>query len=132
MPEKYLNKKKKIYFAFLWSMRKLGIDEWIVRLVKVMYDGANSRIRVNSCFSERFEVTVGLHQGSVLSPVLFAIVMEALSRECRIGCPWELLYANNLRRFRRFKDLVTGLVNIPRHLGSKNKCGQDLGTSFFV
>ena len=67
-------------------MRKLGIDEWIVRLVKVMYDGANSRIRVNSCFSERFEVTVGLHQGSVLSPVLFAIVMEALSRECRIGC----------------------------------------------
>ena len=79
MPEKNLNRKKKIYFTFWWAMRKLGIDEWIVRLVKVMYDGANSRIRLNSCFSERSEVTVGLHQGSVLSPVLFAIVMEALS-----------------------------------------------------
>ena len=24
-----------------WAMRKLQIDEWIVRLVKVMYNGAN-------------------------------------------------------------------------------------------
>ena len=109
--EKHLIKKKKVYFAFVdlekafdrvlpsvlwWAMRKLGIDEWIVRLVKVMYDGSNSRVKVNGCFSERFEVTVGGHQGSVLSPLLFAIAMEALSRECRIGSPRELLYANDL------------------------------------
>ena len=111
MQEKQLIRKKKIYFAFAdlekafdrvpcsvlwWAMRNLGIDEWIVRLVKVLYDGANSRVRVNDCFSERFEVTVGIHQGSVLRPLLFAIVMEALSRECRIGCPRELLYADDL------------------------------------
>ena len=81
MQEKYLIRKRKIYFAFVdlektfdqvprsvlwWAMRKLGIDDWIVRLVKVMYDGANSRVRVNGCFSERFEVTVGVYQGSVL------------------------------------------------------------------
>ena len=76
-------------------MRKLGINEWIVRLVKVIYNEANSRVRVNSCFSERFEVTVGVHQGSVLSPLLFAIVMEALSRECCIGCSWELLHMDH-------------------------------------
>ena len=40
----------------LLTLKKLGIDGWIVRLVKVMYHGANSRVRVNSCFSERFEV----------------------------------------------------------------------------
>ena len=51
-------------------MRKLEIDEWIVRLVKVMHDGANSRVSVNGCFSERFEVTVGVHQSSVLSLLL--------------------------------------------------------------
>ena len=111
MQEKHLIRKKKIYFAFVdlekafdrvprsvlwWAMRKLGVDEWIVRLVKVMYDGANSRVRVNGCFSESFEVTVSVHQGSVLSPLLFAIVMEALSRECRTGCPWEILYADDL------------------------------------
>ena len=36
------------------------------------------------------------HQGSVLSPLLFIIVLEALSREFRTGCPWELLYADDL------------------------------------
>ena len=61
-----------------------------------MYNGANLRVRLNSCFSEKFEVTVAVHQDSVLSPLFFAIVMEALSRECCIGFPWEPLYADNL------------------------------------
>ena len=39
---------------------------------------------------------VDVHQGSVLSPLLFIIVLEALSREFRTGCPWELLYADDL------------------------------------
>ena len=48
--------------------------------------GARSRTRVNSSFSEEFEVKVGVDQGSVLSPLLFIIVLEALSREFRVGC----------------------------------------------
>ena len=43
-----------------------------------------------------FEVKVGVHQGSVLSPLLFIIVLEALSREFRSGVPWEDLYADDL------------------------------------
>ena len=39
---------------------------------------------------------VGVHQGSVLSPPLFIIVLEALSREFRCGVPWEDLYADDL------------------------------------
>ena len=34
--------------------------------------------------------------GSVLSPLLFIIVLEALSRELRSGVPWEDLYADDL------------------------------------
>ena len=37
-----------------------------------------------------------MHQGSVLSPLLFIIVLEALSREFREGLPMELLYADDL------------------------------------
>ena len=41
--------------------------------------------------SAEFEVKVGVHQGSVLSPLLFIIVLEALSRGvsgwCSLGEP---------------------------------------------
>ena len=39
---------------------------------------------------------VRVHQGSVLSPLLFIIVLEALSREFQAGVPWEDLYADDL------------------------------------
>ena len=38
-----------------------------------------------------FGVRVGVHQRSVLSPLLFIIVLEALSREFHTGCPWDYL-----------------------------------------
>ena len=47
---------------------------------------------------------VGVHQGSVLSPLLFIIVLEALSKEFRTGCPWELLYADDLMISARSKE----------------------------
>ena len=46
--------------------------------------------------SKAFKVKVGVHQGSVLSPLLFVIVLEALSREFREGLPMELLCADDL------------------------------------
>ena len=52
--------------------------------------------RVGEGFSKEFEVKVGVHQGSVLSPLLFIIVLETLSREFRAGVPWEDLYADDL------------------------------------
>ena len=55
-----------------------------------------TRVRVGEGYSEEFEVKVGVHQGSVLSPLLFIIVLEALSREFRCGVPWEDLYVDDL------------------------------------
>ena len=43
-----------------------------------------------------FEIKVDMHQGSALSPLLFVIVMEAISREFRVALPWELVYADDL------------------------------------
>ena len=62
-----------------WALRKLGVDEWIVRLIQGMYSNARSCVRVCEGYSEEFEVTVGAHQGSVLSPLLSIIMLEALS-----------------------------------------------------
>ena len=111
LQEKHLAANKPLYMAFVdpekafarvprdviwWAMRKLGIDEWLVCLVQSMYKDVRSRVRVGDGYSEEFGVGVGVHQGSVLSPLLFIMVLEALSREFRTGCPWELLYADDL------------------------------------
>ena len=79
-----------------WAMRKLGVEEWLVRLIQSMYANVRSRVRVGDGYSDEFSVLVGVHEGSVLSPLLFIIVLEALSCQFRTGCPWELLYADDL------------------------------------
>ena len=111
LQEKHLAKNKKLYFAFVdlekafnrvprkviwWAMQKLGIEECIVRFVQSIYNNTRSGVRVNNNYSDEFGVKVGVHQGSVLSPLLFVIVLEALSCEFRTGTPWELLYADDL------------------------------------
>ena len=46
--------------------------------------------------SNSFEVKVGVHQASVLSPLLFDIVMDVMTKEVRGGLPRELIYADDL------------------------------------
>ena len=58
-------------------------------------DGAKTRVRVGSAYSEEFEVKVGVHQGFVLSPLLFAIVVNDITENAR-GVVNELLYADDL------------------------------------
>ena len=61
-----------------------------------MYDGSKSQVKAAGAVSEEFDIQVGVHQGSALSPLLFILVMEEATRECRKGDPWELLYADDL------------------------------------
>jgi len=79
-----------------WAMRKSGVEEWLVSAVVSVYTGAKTVARTVYGNSDDFEVKFGMHQGSPLNPLLFVIVMEALSREFRVTLPWELLYADNL------------------------------------
>ena len=71
LQEKFLNKKKNVYFAFVdlekafdrvpravlwWAMRKLGVEEWLIRVVMSMYDNAQSKFLLHTqqshqCFS---------------------------------------------------------------------------------
>ena len=69
-------------------MGKRGIDEWIIQIVRAMYGSAHSKVTITNYYSKPTNV----HQGTVLSLLLFITVMETPSHEFRIGCPWELLY----------------------------------------
>src|SRR6267154_2198317 len=61
-----------------------------------MYEGVTTSVKINGVESEDFEVKVGVHQGSVLSPILFNIVMQAMADNFKARLPWELLYADDL------------------------------------
>ena len=76
LQEKYRLVKKNLYFAFvdlekafdrvprkvIWlAMRKLGVDEWVARLVQGMYSNVRSKLRVGDGFSDEFELKVGVH-----------------------------------------------------------------------
>ena len=50
-----------------------------------LYEGAKTIVRVDAELSEKFEVKVGMHQGSVLSPFLFAVVLDVVTEFPR-GC----------------------------------------------
>jgi len=69
-----------------------------------MYTGAKTVLGTVYGNSNGFEVKVGMHQGSALSPLLFVIVMEALSREFRVALLWELLYADDLVAIAKTED----------------------------
>ena len=79
-----------------WALRKLGVDEWLIRTVMVLYTESCTVVKTDAGLNESFEVKVGLHQRSVFGPLLFSAVMDVVSSEARSGLPTELLYADDL------------------------------------
>ena len=68
----------------LWyCMRKSGMAEKYVQLVQGMYEESKTVVRCAIGTTESFKVKVGLHQGSELSPFLFAVIMDRLTDEVR-------------------------------------------------
>ncbi|KAK3507466.1 hypothetical protein QTP70_021833 [Hemibagrus guttatus] len=81
----------------LWyCMRKSGVAEKYVRVVQDMYERSRTVVKCAVGQTEEFNVEVGLHQGSALSPFLFAIVMDQLSEEVRQESPWTMMFADDI------------------------------------
>ena len=72
----------------LWEcMRQSGVAEKYVRIVQDMYEGSITSVRCVVGMTEGFQVQVGLHQGSALSPFLFAMIMDRLMDDARQESP---------------------------------------------
>ncbi|XP_063588600.1 uncharacterized protein LOC134765749 [Penaeus indicus] len=93
LQEKHLEGDKNLYHAFVdlekaynrvprvlvyWCLRKKGVPEYLINIVKNTYECVTTMVRTPQGTSEEFEVKVGLHQGSSLSPLLFIIVIDVL------------------------------------------------------
>ena len=68
-----------------WALRKLGVDDWLIRTVMALYTEACSGVRTDAGLSE------GWFASRVSTePLLFAAVMDVVSSEARSGLPSEL------------------------------------------
>ena len=65
-------------------MRESGVAEMYVRLVRDMYENSMTLVWCTIGVMDGFQVEVGLHQASALSPFLFAMVMDRLSDEVSV------------------------------------------------
>ena len=82
----------------LWwyCMRKSGMAEKYVRLVQDMYEESETVVSCAVETTESFKVKIGLHQGSALSPFLFAVIMDRITDKGRREPLWTMLFADDI------------------------------------
>ena len=88
-----LNDKKRLYCSFvdftkafdsvyrnaLWlKLYKCGIGGKCLRIIKDMYSKVKSCVRLHGGLTDSFEIPVGLKQGEIMSPLLWALFLEDL------------------------------------------------------
>ena len=61
-----------------YKLSRLGISDQFIEVLKSLYNNVQCTTRINGFGTEWFDVSVGLEQGCILSPVLFNVFMEDL------------------------------------------------------
>ena len=131
--EKYREGQKELHCVFVdlekaydkmpreevwYCMRKSGLAEKCVRIVQDMYDDSITAVRCAVGLvgvTQGFEVKVGLHQGSALSPCLFAMVMDMMTDDIREEAPWTMMFTDDIDICSESKERVEEKLEIWRY-----------------
>ena len=71
------------------KLQDRGVPPYLVRILQYWYTYQTMQIRWGNSISSPFRVTNGVRQGGILSPILFNVYMDDLSKElnkCKTGC----------------------------------------------
>ena len=81
----------------IWhALRQHQVPEELVTWVQLLYDEPKSQVRSAAGTSKPLRISVGVHQGSALSPLLFVLVMDVITRDLQRPAPYTLLYAGDV------------------------------------
>jgi hypothetical protein len=62
-----------------WVLQKHKVLIKYITLIKDMYDNIVTSVRTSDMATNDLPINIGLHQGSALSPYLFALVMDEVT-----------------------------------------------------
>ena len=79
-----------------WALDKHKVPTKYVGLIKNMYTNVVTRVRISDGDTNAFSIRIRLHQGSALSPYLFALVMDEVTRDIQGDIPWCMLFADDV------------------------------------
>jgi hypothetical protein len=79
-----------------WALQKHKVSTKYITLIKDMYDNVVTSVRTSNRDTNDFSINIGLHQGSALSPYLFALVMDEVTRDIQGGIPWCMLFTDHV------------------------------------
>ena len=109
--EKYRRKRKKMHIVFvdlekaydkvqrevIWEvLEKKSVSDQYIEVIKDMYKDVRTCLKTVNGMSESFEVRIGVHQGSALSPYLFILVLDELLKGVVKEAPWCMLFADDM------------------------------------
>ena len=74
----------RVWRAGVWKvLRKLGLGEKLVRILMGLYAGHRRRVKTVGGFTDWILCTIGVKQGCVLSPILFALFIAELEKSIK-------------------------------------------------
>jgi hypothetical protein len=79
-----------------WALQKHKVSSKYITLIKDMYDNVVTSVRTSGGDTNDFPVNIGLHQGSALSPYLFALMMDEVTRDIQGDIPWCMLFVDDV------------------------------------
>ena len=72
----------RVWHAGLWRvLKEHNVDDWLIEVIRSLYDEAASEVLLKGHVEDFFQTTVGVWQGSPLSPVPFEIILEKITQK---------------------------------------------------
>jgi Reverse transcriptase (RNA-dependent DNA polymerase) len=79
-----------------WALKRKLVPTKYVTLIKDMYANVVTCVRACDSESDTFPIKIRLHQGSVLSPYIFTLVMDEITKDIQGDIPWCMLFADDM------------------------------------